>query len=423
MKEMLLRLMRHIGKESEFKLFLDLFQNLPPLKFAVIKVSGETLENSMDSLAEDLAMLNKLDIYPIVVHGAGSILDRKLPDSKKKDGIRITPPEDMQVIEDCFASMSNQLIESIQKHGGRASRAERVFTCTEKEGYGRVGDVAEIDLSAITRIIESGITPVVSPIGLGVGGNYNINADTAAKELVRTISPKKFVLLTETGGILDANKEVLPYINLSEPFSHITGGMLLKVKEIKSFLEEKPECAVVITSAQNLLQEMFTIKGSGTFIKYHLLKSADGTDDVDTKRLKALLEDSFGKELVDGYFDNGIKEIIYEQDYEGVAIVKEIEGIPYVDKLAVLKSCQGTGLGKSLWLKVKAKYDRFILRAAPDNPFNGFYAQECQGMVKGDWHVYWENLRLDEVVTAIPQIMALEKTVVDVDGKGGEADE
>ena len=88
MKKVILNYLEKTGKKSEFDLFLNIFKSIPKTKFAVIKISGKTLENKIDQIAEDIAYLNKLGIYPIIIHGAGSTLDRKLPQSKKIEGIR-----------------------------------------------------------------------------------------------------------------------------------------------------------------------------------------------------------------------------------------------------------------------------------------------------------------------------------------------
>ncbi|MBI5389775.1 hypothetical protein HZB01_05355, partial [Candidatus Woesearchaeota archaeon] len=172
---------------------------------------------------------------------------------------------------------------------------------------------------------------------------------------------------------------------------------------------------VVITSAENLLKEIFTIKGSGTFIKYHRIKNTSDPATINKKKMKALLEDAFGKKLLDTYFEGQFKEIIYEKDYEGVAIMKEVQGIPYLDKFAVAKAYQGTGLGKSLWNEVIRSYPSLLWRAAATNPFNEVYIRYCDGMIKGtEWIVFWKNLEMDKVIPCIDEIMNREKTMITV---------
>ena len=242
MKDVMLKIIEKTGKEQEFEMYLNLFKSLPKLQFAVIKISGQTLEKHMDLIAEDIALLNKLGVFPVVVHGAGTALDKRLPNSKKQDGIRITPAEDMGIIKEVFEEINWQLVSKIKEHGGRAVSVTGVFEAVQMPKYGYVGEIKKVDVKSVKEAVEVGLTPIVSPLGHNGGFFYNINADTAAKELVAAINPKKFILLTETGGILDERGKILPFLNLSPgcDYGPVTGGMLLKIKEIQDLIKDGP---------------------------------------------------------------------------------------------------------------------------------------------------------------------------------------
>lgn len=396
------------GKKSEFELFLKIFQSTPKAKFAVIKISGKTLEDKMDIIAENIAYLNKLGIYPTVVHGAGSILDTKLPSSKKIGGIRVTSAKDMQTVIEVYKDISERLASKIISNGGSAKTVKGIFSAEPVKELGCVGKITGIDSGKIEETIEHNATPIVSPLGKFNNICLNINADTAAKELAKKICPKKLLMITEAGGILDEKGAIVPFINLSngdDSLAHITGGMLLKIEEIKDLLKTALDCAVVITSAEDLLKELFTISGRGTFIKSHDISSTRDKNKIDMHKLKALLESSFEKKLVAEYFDEDITEIIYEKNYDGAAIIKTVNSIPYLDKFAVSKPCQGTGLGKSIWAEVAGKYPKLILRATKDNTANSFYFRNCEGMIKkSHWNIYWNNIKEDELFSVIEAV-------------------
>ncbi|MFH1849411.1 MAG: hypothetical protein ABH879_04460 [archaeon] len=399
-------------EQREFRIFLKLFQNLPRSKFAVVKISGATLEKHMDLIAEDIAYLNGLGIYPIIVHGAGSALDSRLT-SKKVDGLRITTAADMKIVEEVFDSLSQQLVEKIESKGGAAKNVAGVFRCTKKPGLGCVGEVRGIDTLPIAQALDAGCTPILNPLGLDGKTKLNVNADTAARELVKAISPMKFILLTETGGILDEKGRVIPFVNISDNGCQLSGGMLLKVREITEFLREKPGCAVVITSAMDLLKEMFTIKGRGTYIKFHKIEATGDIETLDKARLRKLLEDAFDKVLAEDYFSSEFREVFYQQDYEAVAIIKDVNGVPYLDKFATAKFCQGTGLGKSLWAQLAKKYPALVWRADPDNPANSFYCNVCDGMVKKqEWHIFWKGIDTECISPIIGDVNRLERTML-----------
>jgi len=413
MKNTISKFIKKIGKEGE--VFLDLIQGLPKEKFAVIKISGSTIEKELDSIAEDIALMHQLDIYPMIVHGAGSSLDAKLPRSQKIDGVRVTNKEDMPVVKQGFIEIGSMLAEQIIAKGGSAKYLEGVFDCEKLAKYGYVGDVKKVDLAPILDAIEQGCIPVISPLGICCEEHVNVNADTAAKALVKAISPKKLVMLTDTGGVLDENGEVIPFINVgsAQEYCHVTGGMYHKVREIADFLQTQPSCEVVITSAAKLIQELFTVKGAGTFIKYHLIHATQNIGEVDKDKLELLIEGAFGKKLVPKYFDNGIKNVFYEQDYKGVAIMKQVQGFPYMDKFAVAKHARGTGLGKSLWNQLMKEYDCLVWRASPENDCNPFYLKQCEGMIKKNgWFVYWKNLEQEKIFDVIEEVANKEKTVI-----------
>lgn len=415
MKKILLNYFEKTGKKSEFDLFRKTFQNIPKDKFAIIKISGKTLENKIDQIAEDIAYLNKLELYPTVIHGAGSILDSRLPHSKKQDGIRITEESDMDTIKEVYDDISSDLKDKINSYGGKSETAKDIFDTEAISTYGHVGKITGIKIQKIKDIINNNTTPIISPLGKHKDTYHNINADTAAKELVNKISPKKFLLITETGGILDENGQLTPFINLSDidETNHITGGMLLKIQEIKELLKTTKDCAVIITSAENLLKELFTITGSGTYIKYHDIKSATTINKEQETKLKTLIETSFQKKLTDDYFEEKILELFHEKDFDGIAIIKTINKIPYLDKFTVKKEHQGTGLGKSIWNSITKKYPKIILRASPENPINNFYAKNCEGMIKkSGWNIYWNNLTDKELLPTVHAVAGKKKTMI-----------
>jgi len=418
MKHALMDFFRKIGKQSEFDLFLKLFHQIPKSQFAVIKISGQTIENHLDTIAEDIAFLNKMDLYPIVVHGAGSSLDKKLPDSKRINGYRVTSEKDMQVIQSTFQEIAQALSEKIHHKGGFSKVIPPVFQCDPIPELGSVGSVKNVDLKKIKECIELNHSPIISPLGMNGDAFLNINADTAAKEIVKKTLVKKLILLTETGGILGPNGKILSFLNLSDldDMSYITGGMNLKIREVADFLQDHSECEVVITSAVNLLKEIFTIKGKGTFIKYYEILEKESLNSLDKEKIKILLEEAFSKDLVDNYFENEFHHFFIEKNYEGIAIIDSIEDTPYLDKIAVSKPMQGTGLGKAIWEKALSRYPSLIWRAARDNPFNKFYVNHCDGMIKKEeWIVFWKNLPDEKVWPLAQRVNSARKTLLERD--------
>lgn len=413
MKDTITKFIHKIGKEHEFRIFLDMIHNTP--RYALLKLSGQSIDDHLDHIAENIAFLNQLEIYPVIVHGAGSTLDERLPASKKIDGLRVTGEDDMHVIKGVFDSISSDLEEKVNSYGGSACRVSDVFSCSQLEMYGLVGSIEDVDLKSIMHIIDKGMTPIISPIGAGGGSYLNINADTAAKELVKAIRPKKWVLVTEAGGVLDEDGVIVPVLNTCSPEDYhcLDGGMLYKINELVDFVKSNTYCEVVITSVGNLLKEMFTIKGSGTLIKHHEIVYEDDVSRMNMPKIGSLIRSAFSKSLVQGYFSD-VDGAFFEKDYGGIALIKEIDGIPYLDKFAVAKHLQGTGLGESIWKEMIKKYPKLIWRAKTDNPCNNFYRDRCHGMRKSSgWNFYYINLSDDEVIPCYEKVISKKETLME----------
>ena len=103
MKETAMKILKSFGLDKELELYLQMFQKTPRHKFAVVKISGSTLEEKMRLVAEDLAFLSKLGLNPIVIHGGGKQIDKELEKkgivSKKVDGLRVTDTETMKIVK------------------------------------------------------------------------------------------------------------------------------------------------------------------------------------------------------------------------------------------------------------------------------------------------------------------------------------
>lgn len=432
MKETAMKILRSFGLDKELELYLQMFQKTPAHKFAVVKISGSTLEDKIHLVAEDLAFLSKLGLEPIVIHGGGKQIDKELAkkgiSSKKVNGLRVTDKETIKVVKKTISALSSKLADEINQQGGRAINATDLELIEADKApsingveLGFVGSIKKIKIDKIRDLCKAGYIPIIGCIGYDNQDKaYNINADTLASSFVKKIQPKKFILVTETGGVLDKNGSIISTIDIRTDLPDlikqnvITEGMLLKVNEIKKLLESSPMTVVEVCSAENILQELFTVKGSGTFIRYggsFLVKKGFGG--LNKGKIKKLLEESFSKTLVPDYFAQPIECVIVDKDYTGLMIIKNIEGIPYLDKLAIAKSAQGNGLAKAMWTFVKAKYPSLIWRASPSNPVNNWYFKNCEGVEKCDlWIIFWYGLERSKAISLIPIITNIPKTLV-----------
>lgn len=396
LREVVIQVLSELGTTSrEGQYYLTRYSRTDLLRFAVIKVGGAVLEQKLEALAESLALLRKLGLMPIILHGAGPQLDRALKqagvDSEKPGGLRVTTPAVMKVLRPVVYRANRDLVQALQAEGVRAHGIQHgVFVCDylDQEHLGLVGDVRRVDLEAIRDVVDSGALPVVACLGESDTGQVmNINADIAARELILAVRPYKIIFLADTGGLLDESGRVIRVISLRNDFEKLRAqpwvhsGMLLKLEQISEMLSVLPDTASVsITSVENLVTELFTHRGAGTLIRVgESVLESDRIDHADEAGLRKLLESSFGRQLRPDYFDDlDLKFLLRSESYGAAAIVLEgVDNVPYLDKFAVTAEGQGGGVGNIVWQELIKRCPKLYWRSRSDNPLNRWYFNQA----------------------------------------------
>ncbi len=266
-------------------------------KTVVIKYGGAAMagEERMSSFAENIVLLQYVGIRPVVVHGGGPQIDRMLEKlaipSHRKEGLRVTSPEAMEVVEMVLGGTVNKrIVALINLHGGKAVgltgkdgdliRARKRFVPSPAGDdsppldLGLVGDVVEVRPEVLRAMEENGFVPVIAPIGVGAEGEaYNINGDTVAAEVAGALSAEKLILLTDVPGVMDARGELVSTMTADETLAAIrdgtiTGGMIPKVECGLTALAKGVRKVHILDGRvpHSVLLEIFTDAGIGTEI-------------------------------------------------------------------------------------------------------------------------------------------------------------
>ena len=264
-------------------------------KTIVIKYGGNAMidEDLKNSFARDVALMRLVGMNPVVVHGGGPQIGAKLKDLQIEStfiqGMRVTSPAVMEVVEMVLGGLVNQQIVSLlNRHGGQAVGLSgkdsnlivaRPLTMTNPDtgvpvDLGQVGEVAAIHRDIIDIIQDSRMIPVVSPIGIGTDHqSYNINADLAAGKLAESLNAEKFILLTDIEGIQDKSGQLLPRLNATQVNDLITdatisGGMLPKIQcALDAVHAGVGSCQIIDGRVPHaVLLELLTDEGVGTMI-------------------------------------------------------------------------------------------------------------------------------------------------------------
>ena len=287
------------------ELAASLVRSLPYIRkfkdaIIVIKYGGHAMtEQSLkESFAVDVVILKSMGLSPVIVHGGGpqieDMLKRLKIESKFVDGLRVTDKETMDIVEMVLGgSVNKEIVSIINRNGGQAvgiSGKDAALIKAKKLQYtrkaaepdqsevsvdmGMVGDVVNIDTSIIKTLASGGFIPVIAPMGIGDNGEtFNINADTMAGHVAAALGATKFILVTDTPGVMDKNGTVISTltksdINIKISDGTITGGMIPKVFCCLDAIKLGVEKAHIIDGRvpHAILQEVFTESGIGTQI-------------------------------------------------------------------------------------------------------------------------------------------------------------
>jgi bifunctional N-acetylglutamate synthase/kinase len=431
-RQTIVRLLSAMGSAKEIQQYLKRFSQLDAKRFAVVKVGGAVLRDELADLTSSLTFLQQVGLTPIVLHGAGPQLDEELQAAgitkQTVNGLRVTSPKALGIVRRVFQQQNLRLVEALQAMNTRATSVPSgVFMSSflDKEVYGMVGKVDSINLAPIEASLRAGSIPVIASLGETDEGQFlNINADFAANELVRVLEPYKIIFLTGTGGLLDDKGQIIDSINLSTEYDHlmaqpwINGGMRVKIEQIADLLQSLPlTSSVSITRPSELAKELFTHKGSGTLVrrgeKVFRFESWDG---VDRERMRGLIESSFGRTLVEDYFDRTEPYRVYvSENYRTAMILTHEDGLIYLDKFAVLDDAQGEGLGRAVWQVMREENPSLFWRSRHGNQVNHFYYAESDGCYKQErWKVFWYGLDgFDTIARCVAHCAVRQPTLVD----------
>jgi len=268
-------------------------------KTIVIKYGGHAMGDTdiADRFARDVVLLKQVGINPIVVHGGGPQIGQMLERLKIKssfvDGLRVTDQATVEIVEMVLSgSINKEIVTAVNRAGGRAIglsgkdadliRARKLTRKLADPGshiekvldLGFVGEPYAVDAPVLEYFAKSDIIPVIAPIGVGTAGEtYNINADTAAGAVAAAVKATRLLLLTDVPGVLDANKQLVHELTVTDAKAMITagtisGGMIPKVETCVEAVEGGVEAAVIIDGRvpHAILLELFA-EGAGTLIR------------------------------------------------------------------------------------------------------------------------------------------------------------
>jgi acetylglutamate kinase len=259
---------------------------------AVIKYGGAAMvkEGLKEAFAEDVTLLKRVGLKPVVVHGGAlevnAQLERLGERSEFVDGLRVTDAASLPVVEMVLTGKVNQELVSLLNardagavglsgKDGQLLKAKKLVHESGRD-LGYLGDITEVNRDFLRMLLESSYVPVISPIGIAEdGGSLSINADDVAAAVAVALGAKKLIYLTDVPGILESapDGELVRQLTVADltrrlAAGAVTGGMKHKAHAILRAIEGGVERVHVLDGRQphTVIAELFTDRGVGSVV-------------------------------------------------------------------------------------------------------------------------------------------------------------
>jgi len=261
-------------------------------KSVVVKLGGAAIDKQSDlALAQDVLLLRSVGVRCVLVHGGGPQVDTMLrrvgKEPEFKDGLRVTDGETLEIVRmvlvgkinrDLVATINSQAGDDPVAVGVSGEDAGLLTVTPDDPALGFVGNVTGVRAELIHRLLDDGLTPVISTIGANADGQpYNVNADEAARAIAVAMKAEKIVYLTAVPGLLDDPNdertlvERLTAAELRDRIEHesVGKGMIPKLRACADAVEQGVNFAHIIDGRvhHSLLIELLTDHGVGTMVK------------------------------------------------------------------------------------------------------------------------------------------------------------
>ena len=199
-------------------------------KLVVVKVGGDVLldEAQRTGLGKNVRDLVDAGARVVMLHGGGpqvTALQEKLGlKATKIAGRRVTSRDDIVVVAQAICGevnvglVSTLIAAGVDAFGTHGASARlivahkrppmKVAGVDEPVDYGEVGDVDRVRTDLIEALLRANVVPVIGTLGVGDDGRvFNINADTTAVNVAKSLRADVLLLVTAVGGVFKELKD------------------------------------------------------------------------------------------------------------------------------------------------------------------------------------------------------------------------
>ena len=438
---------------------------------ALVKIQGPFTDRQLESIATGMVYLEKLGLVSVVVVDHDDWHKGETGERARvvEEAMRVTAALERQ------GAKARPLLDTIVRLGpGSDPPISDDPTIGHPEAH-----ALPRDLLAIRSALRAGEIPVLAPLAMDsflrsvridsndviaalVHGMVNFESRrTSQTDTEVDLTPLRLMIINREGGMPSYARSGYPHllINLESEYSYIRDTFhepwqgshptaLANLSLARTCLSYMPpsSSAVVVShrSPKSLIANLVTNKPAVSSSLPHALLQGNrkltphtptllrrglpirvvrDVADIDRPKLKALLEQSFGRTLCEPAFyerlDRHLDFVIVAGDYAGAAVVTREPAeaphppISYLDKFAVLPDHQGDGTVDFLWVALhdesyglglpssvnthlgggregRGEGHDLVWRSRADNPINKWYFERSSGHLRlGRWVLFW----------------------------------
>jgi len=253
-------------------------------KVFVLAIDGAVVtDENFANLLLDVAVLRSLNIRVVVVHGASaqikSLADEKSITASNLDGTGVTDEATLKLALTAANRLTHEILEGLAANDLRAAATNAIIAHPMGilQGVDNLytGKVERVDTEMLQRLLDTGITPVLPPLGFdGDGNTYRVNSDGVAVAVASALKSAKLLFITTADGI-----RVKENVIRQMPVADLESILALQKHDFHPDTVSKAIHAVAACKAgvarvhiingrvdEGLLAEVFSNEGIGTLI-------------------------------------------------------------------------------------------------------------------------------------------------------------
>lgn len=264
-------------------------------KVVVIKFGGELAaqDDVLRNLMVQAINLKNFGARVVIVHGGGVQIDDAMTAAgiepkDKIEGVRPTDMADLEIAHKALNELNRQIVNVLHEEAGKlganvsgiglGANDGKLITAKpyEKINAERTGQVAAVKKQMLFDLSDGSRIPVIHSICIGEDGVcMNVNADDVAATIAYHMQAQRLIMCSNTKGVLDKDKELIPSLYTDElagliADGTINGGMINKVRVLANFANLPGVGGVVVldgSDTQAIEVELLTDEGAGTLIQ------------------------------------------------------------------------------------------------------------------------------------------------------------